>query len=27
MIEKYLTGKITEIDREKSILEANFAYK
>ena len=27
MIEKYLTGKITEIDREKSILDANFAYK
>lgn len=26
MIEKYLTGKVTEIDREKGILEANFNY-
>jgi penicillin-binding protein 2 len=27
MIEKYLTGKITEVDREKTILEAVFNYK
>jgi penicillin-binding protein 2 len=27
MIEKYLTRKITEKEREKTILEANFAYK
>lgn len=27
MIEKYLTRKIEEVDREKTILEANFSYK
>jgi penicillin-binding protein 2 len=27
MIEKYLTGKITELEREKTILEAQFIYK
>jgi hypothetical protein len=27
MIEKYLTKKITEVDREKTILEAQFNYK
>ena len=27
MIEKYLTGKITETEREKIILEAQFTYK